>query len=268
MRKEEMTYHVGWAPRHGFSSIAQPGDGGLKHLGFGLLRLDKGDKHALPPSAHETALVLLGGTAAVSGPGLERRVIGPRKDLFSDRPWTVFLPSQQGGDIEALDDAEIAICQAPSEQGGAACVIPPEQVKEVSLGKTNWTRRALMMLDENTPAEYLFIGEAIVPSGNWASFPPHRHERDDLPHEVEMEEIYHFRFDRPKGFGIQKIYTDDRSIDETITVRENDTVLIPRGYHPVVTAPGYSMYYLWIMAGKNRRFLSNIDPDHRWILTA
>lgn len=83
-----------------------------------------------------------------------------------------------------------------------------------------------------------------------------------------MEEIYHFRFDRPKGFGIQKIYTDDRAIDETITVRENDTVLIPRGYHPVVTAPGYSMYYLWIMAGKNRRFLSSVDPDHRWVLTA
>ncbi|HPA18461.1 MAG TPA: 5-deoxy-glucuronate isomerase [Verrucomicrobiae bacterium] len=263
-----MKYQVRWTPRPGFSSLAQPGDAGLKHLGFGLLSLAQGEKHALIPGARETALVLLKGTVAISGGGLSRQVIGPRKDLFGDRPWTVMLPAQSGCDIEAIDDAEVAVCQAPSSLRGEARVIPPDKVKEVTLGKANWTRRALMMVDENVPAELLFIGEAIVPSGNWASFPPHRHERDALPSEVEMEEIYHFRFDRPKGFGIQKIYTDDGSIDETITVRERDTILIPRGYHPVVTAPGYSMYYLWIMAGQNRRFLSSIDPDHRWILQA
>lgn len=268
MRTQEIKYHVGHAPRHGLATISKPGDAGLRHLGFGLLVLKKGEKHALQPSANETALVLLNGKAGITAPGISRQTIGPRSSLFTERPWTVYLPSQTACDIEALGDVEIAVCQATSARRGDAYIVPPEKVKEVSLGKTNWTRRALMMVDENVPAEYLFIGEAIVPSGNWASFPPHRHERDDLPNEVEMEEIYHFRFDRPGGFGIQKIYTDDRAIDETITVRENDTVLIPRGYHPVVTAPGYSMYYLWIMAGKNRRFLSSIDPDHRWILTA
>jgi 5-deoxy-glucuronate isomerase len=122
-----------------------------------------------------------------------------------------------------------------------------------------------MMVAEEVPADYLFIGEAIVPPANWASFPPHRHDFDDLPYEVDMEEIYYFRFDRPQGFGIQKIYTDSRSIDETYTVQDHHTVLIPEGYHPVATAPGYSMYYLWVMAGQNRRFLSRPDPDHGWV---
>ena len=108
------------------------------------------------------------------------------------------------------------MCQAPSTRPGPALVIPPDKVKEVSLGKPGFQRRALMMVTEEVPADYLFIGEAIVPPANWASFPPHRHDFDDLPYEVDMEEIYYFRFDRPQGFGIQKIYTDNRSIDETL----------------------------------------------------
>jgi 5-deoxy-glucuronate isomerase len=176
------------------------------------------------------------------------------------------LPPQTAYKIVALEDLELAVCQAPSSRQGTPQVVPPDGVKEVVIGRNNWQRRALIMVDENVPADYLFIGEAIVASGNWASFPPHRHEEDALPDEVEMEEVYYFRFDRPRGFGIQKVYTDDRSIDETLTVTQHDTILIPRGYHPVVAAPGSTMYYLWIMAGKNRRFLSRIDPDHRALL--
>jgi len=261
-----MNYRIGWTPRPGLASLARPGDGGLKHIEFGMLTLGAGQTHALAPGARETALVLLKGTAVVSGGGLVERLIGPRADLFTEKPWTVFLPAGCECRIEARADAEIAVCHAPAARRGDAIVVPPDQVKEMSIGRDNWTRRALLMVDEGVPAELLFIGEATVPSGNWASYPPHRHERDALPDEVEMEEIYHFRFDRPGGFAIQKIYTDDGAIDETFTVREGDTVLLPRGYHPVVTAPGYLLYYLWIMAGRNRRFLSRIDPAHRWLL--
>ena len=263
-----MKYQTSYTPTSGATSLAKPGDGDLKHLSFAMLSLKAGEKHSLAPCAKETALVLIKGTAAVSAAGIGRQVIGPRKEFFNAKPWTVFLPAQQSCIIEAVEDSEIAICQANSNRTGDVVVIPPDKVKEVTIGKANYTRRALIMLDENIPAEFLFIGEAIVPSGNWASYPPHRHERDALPDEVEMEEVYYFRFDRPQGFGIQKIYTDDRSIDETLTIRDHDTLLIPRGYHPVVAAPGYTLYYLWIMAGKNRRFLSSIDPDHKWILKA
>lgn len=260
-----MNYRVVWKPCPGFTQISRPGDARMKHLSFGMVALPAGGRHSLAPNSQETALVLLKGEAVVSGGGLERRTIGPRADFFHDRPWTVFLPAQNGCEIEARTDCEIAVCQAPSTRPGPAAVIPPEKVKEVSLGKPGFQRLAWMMVTEEVAADFLFIGEAIVPPANWASFPPHRHDVDDLPHEVDMEEIYYFRFDRPQGFGIQKIYTDNRSIDETLTVQDHHTVLIPEGYHPVCTAPGYSMYYLWIMAGKNRRFLSRQDPDHRWV---
>lgn len=237
----------------------------MQHLSYGMLALPAGEKYRLEPCDQETALVLLKGAALVSGRGLDRQAIGPRADVFTEKPWTVLVRARSVCEVEATADCEIAVCQAPSTQPGAMVVIPPEKVKEVSLGKPGFQRRALLMVTEEVPADYLFIGEAIVPPANWASFPPHRHDFDDLPHEVDMEEIYYFRFDRPQGFGIQKIYTDNRSIDETLTIQNHHTVLIPEGYHPVATAPGYSMYYLWIMAGPQRRFLSRLDPDHRWI---
>ena len=260
-----MSYLVSRIPQPGFTPLVQPGDAGLRWRGFGVLSLAAGQSHTLRAEAKETALVLLKGAALIRGPGFSHAV-GPREDFFRDKPWTVLLPARCECRIEATADSQIAVCQAPSERTGTACLIPPEKVKDLTIGKGSFQRRALIMVDESVPADYLFIGEAFVPPGNWASFPPHRHERDELPDEVEMEEVYYFRFDRPEGFGIQKLYTDDRSIDETLTVREHDTVLIPRGYHPVAAAPGYNMYYLWIMAGKARKFLSRIDPDHRWIL--
>jgi len=260
-----MNYRVVWQPCPGFTALSKPGDAGMKHLSFGMISLAAGQTYRLEPCELETALVLLKGAAAVSGGGLERRAIGPRGNFFHEKPWTVFLPAQNACHVEATADCEIAVCQAPSTKSGPALVVPPDKVKEVSLGKPGFQRRALMVITEEVPADNLFIGEAIVPPANWASYPPHRHDFDDLPYEVDMEEIYYFRFDRPQGFGIQKIYTDNRSIDETYTIRDHHTVLIPEGYHPVATAPGYSMYYLWVMAGQNRRFLSRLDPDHSWV---
>lgn len=260
-----MNYRVVWKPQPGFTPLSKPGDSGMQHLSFGMIALASGRTHRLEVGDQETALVLLKGAALVSGGGLSRQAIGPRADVFHDKPWTVLLPARNPCEIEATADCEIAVCQAPSTRPGAALVIPPDKVKELSLGQPGFQRQARMMVTEELPADYLFLGEAIVPPANWASFPPHRHDFDDLPHEVDMEEIYYFRFDRPQGFGIQKIYTDSRSIDETYTVQDHHTVLIPEGYHPVATAPGYSMYYLWVMAGKNRRFLSRPDPDHGWV---
>lgn len=260
-----MNYRVVWKPNPGLTLLSRPGDAGMQHLSFGMIALAPGERYRLAPCDQETALVLVKGEAAVSGPALSRQTIGPRSDFFREKAWTVFLPAQTECEIEATRGCEIALCQAPSARSGTPVVIPPLKVKEVALGKPGFQRKAWMMLTEELPADYLFIGEALVPPANWASFPPHRHDFDDLPREVDMEEIYYFRFDRPQGFGIQKIYTDSRSIDETLTVQDHHAVLIPEGYHPVCTAPGYTMYYLWIMAGRNRRFLSQPDPDHAWV---
>ena len=260
-----MNYKRSVTLKPGYNEIAKPGDADLEMIGFGIVSLAAGETYSVGDDGKETALVILSGTGTISGDGFAYKDIGQRKNVFEGKPASVYFPAGNKFEIESKTDLEVAICQAPSDRDGRPLLISPENVKSVTIGKDNWTRDAYLIVDDDVPAHNLFIGEAIVPSGNWGSFPPHRHDKDDLPDEVDMEEIYFFRFDRPGGFGIQKIYTDDRTIDETLTVEENDTALLPEGYHPVVTAPGYSMYYLWIMAGAARKFISRQDPTHSWV---
>ncbi|MDY0169137.1 MAG: 5-deoxy-glucuronate isomerase [Thermoguttaceae bacterium] len=263
-----MNYKRTWSPKRGLHDIVSPGDAGLQRIRFGVLSLAAGETFARDAEDKETALIILGGTCTVRGERFAFEQLGQRKDVFSGKAASVYLPAGNAYTVEAATDVEVAVCRADSDRAGSPRVILPDEVKEVTIGKDNWTRTAYLIVGDDVPAHYLFIGEAIVPPGNWASFPPHRHDEDALPDEVDMEEIYFFRFDRPGGFGIQKIYTDDRSIDETITFGHNDVTLLPEGYHPVVAAPGYKMYYLWIMAGVERKFISRPDPAHRWVAQA
>lgn len=257
-----------YQPRIGFTRIVNTGDGELRLTGFGIINLRQGEEYAAQSGSDEIALVVLGGVCSVSGDDFQFRHVGGRKDVFSGKPYTVYIPFGKRYSIRAETDAEIAWACSPSSLQTPAYVISPEEVKEAHIGKENYQRDAYLMLTDAFPAAHLFIGEAFVPSGNHASYPPHRHDFDNLPVEVDMEEVYFFRFQPEQGYGIQKIYTDDRSLDFTCTVEQNDTTLIPRGYHPVINAPGYTMYYLWIMAGQNnRKFLSVIDPAHQWVLT-
>ncbi|MFA5191219.1 MAG: 5-deoxy-glucuronate isomerase [Verrucomicrobiia bacterium] len=253
--------------RDGFTRISTIGDGELQLTEFGIISLRKGQEYAADSGQSEVVLIILGGQCSVSGKGFQFNQVGGRKDVFSGKPHTVYIPCGAHYVVRAESDVEIAWTASPSTLKTPAYVIAPDQVKEVHIGKENYQRDAYLMLTDAFPAAHLFIGEAFVPSGNHASYPPHRHDFDNLPVEVDMEEIYFFRFNPEQGYGIQKIYTDDQSLDITCTVKQNDTTLIPRGYHPVINAPGYTMYYLWIMAGRNhRKFLSVIDPNHKWIL--
>ena len=262
-----MEYLKHYKPVEGFTKIAALGDGDLKLSEFGIINLKKGEEFNDNSAANEVALVILGGKCSVSGEGFDFPALGERKDVFSGKPYTVYIPCGKSYTVKALSDVEVAWTASPSDDAAIEpYVIKPEQVKEAHIGKDTYTRDAYLMLTDEFPASHLFIGEAFVPSGHHASYPPHRHDFDNLPTEVDMEEIYFFRFSPGQGYGIQKIYTDDRSIDYTCTVEHNDTTLIPRGYHPVINAPGYTMYYLWIMAGRNhRKFLSVPDPAHKWV---
>ena len=117
---------------------------------------------------------------------------------------------------------------------------------------------------EDQPAESLLVTEVLTPGGNWSSYPPHKHDTDDLPRESYLEETYYHRTARREGFALQMVYTDDRSLNEALQVRDGDVVLVPRGYHPVAAGPGYDLYYLNVMAGPHRRWVVTTDPDHRW----
>lgn len=253
-----------YIPAPGLVEVLRPRDG-LEMISLSILRLEPGTRHHLRTGGREHALVVLGGSCAVTGDGFAFAGVGGRRDVFAGKPHAVCLPAEIETEVSSDGGAEIAVCSAPGEPGRAACHIRPERVGEKALGKGAFTRRAHIVVDETVDCVNLFIGEAYVPPGNWASFPPHRHDFDRLPTEVDMEELYFFRFDPPEGFGLQCVYNDARTLDTALPVRHDDAALLPEGYHPVANAPGYSMYYLWIMAGRNRRFLSSLDPAHRWI---
>ena len=117
-------------------------------------------------------------------------------------------------------------------------------------------------------AQRLVVVEVLTPGGNWSSYPPHKHDEATASGEVELEEIYYFRMQGSGGFGIHRTYTADRSIDETVTVRDGDVFLVPRGYHgPCAAPPEFAMYYLNVLAGPGeaRSLGFSDDPAYAWI---
>lgn len=248
----------------GRQEIVALGEGGLKKSAFALLKLSAGETYAGDTASFESAFVILSGTCDIIGDEFLYPNIGVRKDVFAGRPATIYLPIYTTYEFVAVTDVEIAICSAEADIKYSPVLIAPEKVKEIELGGSNWKRKAHFIIDQDVAAQHLFLGETILPPGKWA-FPPHRHDMDDLPYEVDMEEIYHFRIQPQAGFGIQLCYTDDRQRDDAYLLRNGDTVLIPDGYHPVASSPVDSLYMLWFMAGDKRMFLSRPEEQYRWV---
>jgi 5-deoxy-glucuronate isomerase len=163
---------------------------------------------------------------------------------------------------------EIALPSAPSDLATEPYVIGPERVAGGRWGAANFGRQYHQILTEiaqpDLPAARLIVGETYTPSGNWSTYPPHRHKVDDLPAEAAHEEMYYFRVDRPGGFGISRVYTDE-GYEENFTARDHAVQMMPEGYHTVVSAPGYTTYYLWFLAGTQRTQGAREDTDLAWV---
>lgn len=254
-----------WNKKFGKSEIFKKEDSYCQKVEMDMLRLAAGDKKAYRESGKEYALVILGGKCTVSGNGFEFKDAGRRKDVFDGAATCIYIPSDNPFTITACTEVQIAVCKSPSDKKFKPAIINPEDVIIKNLGKPGWEREAHFILDERTDSNMLYIGEAFVKGGQWASYPPHKHDDDNMPTEAETEEIYYYEFKNPNGFGIQKVYTMEGDIDETYTVKSGDFVEIPRGYHPFHAAPGYDNYYLWIMAGKDRGFYMTTDEEHQWL---
>lgn len=254
-----------WNKKFGKSEIFRKEDSYCQKVEMDMLRLAAGDKKAYRESGKEYALVILGGKCTVSGNGFEFKDAGRRKDVFDGAATCIYVPSDNPFTITACTEVQIAVCKSPSDKKFKPAIINPEDVIIKNLGKPGWEREAHFILDERTDSNMLYIGEAFVKGGQWASYPPHKHDDDNMPTEAETEEIYYYEFKNPNGFGIQKVYTMEGDIDETYTVKSGDFVEIPRGYHPFHAAPGYDNYYLWIMAGKDRGFYMTTDEEHQWL---
>ena len=176
------------------------------------------------------------------------------------------MPPGSGYSVEALTALDLAVCSAPAEEGVEARLIRPEELEVEIRGSGNMEREIRPILMTDAPAERLLVTEVLTPGGHWSSYPPHKHDTDDLPNETYLEETYYHRVAREGGFAVQRVYTDDRSLDRTLVVGDGDVVLVPRGYHPVSAPPGYDLYYLNVMAGPVREWRFTNDPDHEWLL--
>ena len=242
-----------------------PESAGWTYVGFKVVQLADGERASGSESDRESCIVVLSGRADVVAGASRFENIGGRASVFEDRaPAAVYVPAGVAYEITAHGNLEIAIGTAPGE-GGETRLISPDRMSRETRGVGTNTRYVRNILPETETAHSLLITEVITPGGHWSSYPPHKHDRLAPPHESALEEVYYHRLNPPQGFAFQRVYTDDRSIDEAVAVEDGDVVLVPEGYHPVGAPHGYDLYYLNIMAGPKRTWIFNNDPAHDWI---
>ncbi|MFO1303260.1 MAG: 5-deoxy-glucuronate isomerase [Burkholderiales bacterium] len=248
-----------------------PQSAGWKYVGFSAHRLAAGESLAKDTGSNEVCVVVLRGVVtvncAVTGQGTTWRDIGHRQSVFDDEaPYAVYAPANAHVTVTATTEAEVAIASAPGTAARPARLIEPSTMKRSVRGQGLNTRYVCDILPQTEEADHLLVVEVRTPSGHSSSYPPHKHDTDNLPEESSLEETYYHRLAPAQGFAFQRVYTDDRSLDESLAVEDHDVVMVPRGYHPVVVPYGYESYYLNVMAGPTREWHFRNDPAHEWML--
>jgi 5-deoxy-glucuronate isomerase len=241
---------------------------GFQFLGFQTRRLTAQDRVEEDTADRELGIVLLGGKCSVESSRGAWTNIGRRPNVFAGMPYALYLPISTRFTVTTETECDIAFCYCRAEQYFPPRLVTPADVDVEIRGAGNATRQINGIFKPDFPAHRLIVVEVYTPSGNWSSYPPHKHDVHNPPGEVDLEEIYYYRIDRPEGFAIQRVYTPDRRLDETITVRDGEMVLIPEGYHPVVAAHGYNAYYLNALGGSARSLAASDDPQYEWVRQA
>jgi 5-deoxy-glucuronate isomerase len=248
-----------------------PKSAGWEHLNFSAVKLKKGEKWHIDSKENEMALVILGGIARIETKDHSWDSVGSRTSVFAGMPTTLYISRNNWINIYALDEnLEFGIGWAKASSDHPTKLIQPEEVKIEIRGGGNATRQINQMILPGFDCDRLVVVEVYTPSGNWSSYPPHKHDIRKLDQdgnliEADLEEIYFYKIDRPEGYAYQRIYTDDRHIDELVLVKDNELVLSPEGYHPVVAAHGFNVYYLNMLAGTDQSLASSDDPEFAWI---
>ena len=215
----------------------------------------------------ETVLVPLRGTCRVDAGG-QTWEVGGRDDVFAGLPSTLYLPRDTSATAEV--EGEVAVCGARCERKREPVLITPADVEIEVRGSGNATRQINHIVKPDFPAERILVVEVYTPSGNWSSYPPHKHDEDRGEREAVLEETYYFRTraEPPGGFAVQRLYSPAHVLDLTVTVRHGDLLLVPYGYHTTCAAHGYDLYYLNALAGDRRTMAAADDPDLAWIRPA
>ena len=241
---------------------------GWRYVGFSLYRLREGERVEEALGANEAILVMVEGKAEIRAAGRDWGTLGDRMDVFAKTPpHCLYVPNGSQWEAVAATDCTIAVCSAPGRGGHPARRIGPDGITLTTRGKGTNTRHInnIAMENEDT-CDALLVTEVFTPPGHWSSYPSHRHDEDDFPRITYLEETYYPRLNPASGFGVQRVYTDDGRLDETMAVHDGDVVLVPRGHHPCGAPYGFEMYYLNVMAGPLRKWRFVPDPNVEWIM--
>ena len=241
-----------------------PASAGWRYIGFEVFDLAPGATLARELIDREQCLVLLSGRAAASAGGRDLGPIGERLSPLDGKPFALYVPPRAAVRLTAESRCEVAVGSAPAEGRFPARLIRPEDVAREVRGTGTNTRYVYQILPETEAAEALLVVEVVTPGGHWSSYPPHKHDTARTG-ETQLEEIYYHRMRRPGGFAVQRVYSDDRTLDETMAVADRDLVLVPRGYHPVSAAHGFDLYYLNVMAGPVRSWRISVAPGYEFL---
>ena len=240
-----------------------PESAGWRYVGFSLYHLKAGDCAAEQNRDCETMLVVVEGKVAITAADRDWGILGERMNLFEKTPpHCLYLPNDSAWQATAQTDCVLAVCSAPGHGGHKARKIGPDGIKLTPRGSGSNTRYINNIAMEGEDyCDSLLVTEVFTPAGHWSSFPSHRHDEDDFPRITYLEETYYHRLNPASGFGIQRVYSDDKTLDETMSVADGDVVLVPRGHHPCAAPYGVEMYYLNVMAGPLRKWRYVTAPE-------
>jgi 5-deoxy-glucuronate isomerase len=255
--------------RHGEWDVVDPASAGWRYLSFRVESIKPADHVSRNTGGEEIAIVPLEGTCLVESDGV-RWELGGRGSVFDGMPWALYLSRGTEYTVSAFDDVEVAVCGALADERHEPRLVTPEEVEIEVRGSGNATRQINHILKPEFPAQRLLVVEVFTPAGNWSSYPPHKHDEDDPPGEVILEETYYYRTQtEPEGaFAVQRLYSPQHGTDVTATVRDGDLMLVPHGYHTTAAAHGYDLYYLNALAGDRRSMAAADDPELAWIRPA
>lgn len=246
-------------------------EAGWNYLNFEARLMNKGESFSEDTGENEYCIVLLSGNFKVSSNKGQWETRNGRKDVFSGIAHTLYLPRNTDFTFTALKDAtDIAICRVATDEDHPPYLKQPEEAAIEFRGGDNASRQINSLLQPGFDCHKIVCVEVYTPAGNWSSYPAHKHDERKVDGngnllEADLEEIYFYKIDKPQGFAIQQVYTDDRSLNEIVKVHNNEMVLVPEGYHPVVAGHGYNVYYLNFLAGSDQSLANTPDPEQEWI---
>lgn len=256
-----------------------PEDAGWDYIAFQARRLATGQSWSFQSGEHELAIVNLTGVYTVTSNRGTWRSIGGRANVFTGAAHALYLPRHTNFTIRAEQGGDFAVTWVPTDEDHDPWLIKPEAVPISIRGGDNASRQINDLLPPGSPVHRLVLVEVYTPSGNWSSYPGHKHdvhlEENGKLIEADLEEVYFYKIDRPNGYAYQRVYTDENSplhkagypIDALVRATDNSAVLVPEGYHPVVSAPGYTTYYLNVLAGSAQSLANQDDPNASWVKT-